>query len=106
MNPFSVSSRPGAAGTTGFTPMATRQTSAVISMLDQLVTALKYMGIDEIYDTTFGADFTTIEAPLITVEITVAAVVSATIRKPIGFAAIAADNALDAPDRLLSLIHI
>ena len=38
--------------------------------------------------------------PLITVEITVAAVVSATIRKPMGFAAIAADNALNAPDRL------
>ena len=31
------------------------------NVLDQLVTALKYMGIDEIYDTTFGADFTTIE---------------------------------------------
>ena len=30
-NPFSVNSKPGAAGTTGFTPMATRQTSAVIS---------------------------------------------------------------------------
>ena len=29
--------------------------------LDQLVTALKYMGVDEIYDTTFAADFTTIE---------------------------------------------
>lgn len=28
---LSVNSRPGAAGTTGFTPMATRQTSAVIS---------------------------------------------------------------------------
>ena len=31
------------------------------NVLDQLVTALKYMGIDEIYDTTFGADLTTIE---------------------------------------------
>ncbi len=31
------------------------------NVLDQLVTALKYMGIDEVYDTTFGADFTTIE---------------------------------------------
>ena len=31
------------------------------NVLDQLVTALKYMGVDEIYDTTFGADFTTIE---------------------------------------------
>ena len=30
-------------------------------MLDQLVTALKFMGVDEVYDTTFGADFTTIE---------------------------------------------
>lgn len=29
--------------------------------LDQLVFALKLMGIDEVYDTTFGADFTTIE---------------------------------------------
>ncbi|RKI71075.1 4Fe-4S dicluster domain-containing protein [bacterium 1xD42-67] len=29
--------------------------------LDQLVTALKLMGVDEVYDTTFGADFTTIE---------------------------------------------
>ena len=31
------------------------------NVLDQLVTALKYMGVDEIYDTTFAADFTTIE---------------------------------------------
>ena len=31
------------------------------NVLDQLVTALKLMGVDEIYDTTFGADFTTIE---------------------------------------------
>ena len=30
-------------------------------MLDQLVSALKFMGVDEVYDTTFGADFTTIE---------------------------------------------
>ena len=29
--------------------------------LDQLVSALKLMGVDEVYDTTFGADFTTIE---------------------------------------------
>ena len=29
--------------------------------LDLLVTALKLMGVDEVYDTTFGADFTTIE---------------------------------------------
>ena len=29
--------------------------------LDQLVNALKLMGVDEVYDTTFGADFTTIE---------------------------------------------
>jgi len=29
--------------------------------LDQLTTALKFMGVDEVYDTTFGADFTTIE---------------------------------------------
>ena len=29
-------------------------------MLDKLVTALKLMGVDEVYDTTFGADFTTI----------------------------------------------
>ena len=29
--------------------------------MDQLVTALKLMGVDEIYDTTFSADFTTIE---------------------------------------------
>ena len=31
------------------------------NVLDQLVTALKFMGVDEVYDTTFGADFTTIE---------------------------------------------
>ncbi len=30
------------------------------NVLDRLVTALKLMGIDEVYDTTFGADFTTI----------------------------------------------
>ena len=29
--------------------------------MDQLVTALKLMGVDEVYDTTFSADFTTIE---------------------------------------------
>ena len=29
--------------------------------LDMLVTALKLMGVDEVYDTTFAADFTTIE---------------------------------------------
>ena len=29
--------------------------------LDLLVSALKMMGVDEVYDTTFGADFTTIE---------------------------------------------
>ncbi len=29
--------------------------------LDQLISALKLMGVDEVYDTTFGADFTTIE---------------------------------------------
>ena len=29
--------------------------------LDQLVTALKIMGVDEVYDTIFGADFTTCE---------------------------------------------
>ena len=31
------------------------------NVMDQLVTALKYMGVDEVYDTTFGADLTTIE---------------------------------------------
>ena len=31
------------------------------NMLDQLVTALKFMGVDEVYDTTFGADLTTME---------------------------------------------
>ena len=31
------------------------------NVLDQMVTALKLMGVDEVYDTTFGADFTTIE---------------------------------------------
>ena len=31
------------------------------NVLDQLVSALKFMGVDEVYDTTFGADFTTIE---------------------------------------------
>lgn len=30
------------------------------NVLDKLVTALKLMGVDEVYDTTFGADFTTI----------------------------------------------
>ena len=30
------------------------------NVLDRLVTALKLMGVDEVYDTTFGADFTTI----------------------------------------------
>ncbi|MCI9351680.1 MAG: 4Fe-4S binding protein [Lawsonibacter sp.] len=29
--------------------------------LDQLVSALKLMGVDEVYDTTFGADLTTVE---------------------------------------------
>ena len=29
--------------------------------LDMLVTALKLMGVDGVYDTTFAADFTTIE---------------------------------------------
>jgi len=29
--------------------------------MDQLITALKMMGVDEVYDTTFSADFTTIE---------------------------------------------
>ena len=31
------------------------------NVLDQLVTALKFMGVDEVYDTTFGADLTTLE---------------------------------------------
>ena len=31
------------------------------NVLDQLVTALKFMGVDEVYDTTFGADLTTME---------------------------------------------
>ena len=31
------------------------------STLDKLVTALKMMGADEVYDTTFGADLTTME---------------------------------------------
>ena len=31
------------------------------NVLDQLVTALKLMGVDEVYDTTFSADMTTIE---------------------------------------------
>jgi len=31
------------------------------NVLDQLTTALKYMGVDEVYDTTFGADMTTVE---------------------------------------------
>jgi len=31
------------------------------NVLDQLVSALKMMGVDEVYDTTFGADLTTIE---------------------------------------------
>ena len=31
------------------------------NVLDQLVTALKTMGVDEVYDTTFGADLTTVE---------------------------------------------
>lgn len=31
------------------------------NMMDYLVTALKLMGVDEVYDTTFGADLTTIE---------------------------------------------
>ena len=31
------------------------------NVLDQMVTALKYMGVDEVYDTTFGADLTTIQ---------------------------------------------
>ncbi len=30
------------------------------NVVDKLVTALKLMGVDEVYDTTFGADFTTI----------------------------------------------
>ena len=30
------------------------------NVLDKIVTALKLMGVDEVYDTTFGADFTTI----------------------------------------------
>ena len=34
--------------------------SAGENVLDKLVTALKLMGVDEVYDTTFGADFTTI----------------------------------------------
>ena len=34
--------------------------SAGENELDKLVTALKLMGVDEVYDTTFGADFTTI----------------------------------------------
>ena len=29
--------------------------------MDQMITALKLMGVDEVYDTTFAADFTTIE---------------------------------------------
>ena len=33
---------------------------AGVNVLDKLVTALKLMGVDEVYDTTFGADFTTI----------------------------------------------
>ena len=31
------------------------------NVLDQLTTALKLMGVDEVYDTTFGADMTTVE---------------------------------------------
>ena len=31
------------------------------NVLDQMVTALKLMGVDEVYDTTFGADLTTIQ---------------------------------------------
>jgi len=31
------------------------------NVLDQLVTALKFMGAEEVYDTTFGADLTTVE---------------------------------------------
>ena len=31
------------------------------NVLDQIVTALRFMGVDEVYDTTFGADFTTME---------------------------------------------
>lgn len=31
------------------------------NVLDQMVTALKYMGVDEVCDTTFGADLTTIQ---------------------------------------------
>ena len=33
---------------------------AGVNALDKLVTALKLMGVDEVYDTTFAADFTTI----------------------------------------------
>ena len=32
-----------------------------VNAMDKLVTALKLMGVDEVYDTTFAADFTTIE---------------------------------------------
>ena len=31
------------------------------NVLDQMVTALRFMGVDEVYDTTFGADMTTME---------------------------------------------
>jgi NADH-quinone oxidoreductase subunit G len=34
---------------------------AGVSVMDKLVTALKFMGVDEVYDTNFAADFTTIE---------------------------------------------
>ena len=41
-------------------PWARRRLPAGENVLDRLVTALKLMGVDEVYDTTFGADFTTI----------------------------------------------
>ena len=41
--------------------LAEKSHSRLVAALDKLVAALKMMGADEVYDTTFGADLTVME---------------------------------------------